>query len=206
MEVHDAVRALRDTPRWAFAATDADLKFPRAATVFACALGAPITEASMPNLYVLLQRTMVDAGQSTYAAKEKYRRPRPFAQLDEPLCVPEDVELLRRNGSYPSGHAAAGWAWALILAEIAPERTDALLQRGREFGQSRAICNVHWQSDVDTAQTIAAAVVARLHGNAEFRAQLERARKEVDRARRSAATAGVDCEAESRALEIYTAP
>ncbi len=42
-----------------------------------------------------------------------------------PVCTPEDEEKLRKDGSYPSGHTALGWAWALILTEIA--RTGPML-------------------------------------------------------------------------------
>ena len=84
--------------------------------------------------------------------------------------------MLKDNGSYPSGHAAVGWAWALILSEIAPARNDAILARGRAFGQSRVICNVHWQSDVIEGRFIGAAVVARLHADPEFRTELKSAK------------------------------
>jgi membrane-associated phospholipid phosphatase len=36
---------------------------------------------------------------------------------------------LGKQGSYPSGHSAAGWAWALVLAEVAPVRAEAILER-----------------------------------------------------------------------------
>jgi acid phosphatase (class A) len=42
-----------------------------------------------------------------------------------------------------------GWAWALILAEISPEQSDAILARGAAYGASRNVCNVHWRSDVN---------------------------------------------------------
>jgi len=47
-----------------------------------------------------------------------------------------------------AANRALGWAWALILAEIAPERADALFARGRSYGESRLVCNVHCQSDI----------------------------------------------------------
>ena len=122
----------------------------------------------MPTLYRMLERSLIDAGQSTRAAKDKYQRNRPFTVFDDPVCVPDDVAVLRKSGAYPSGHASVGWAWALILTELAPDRADALLRRGFEFGQSRVVCGVHWQSDVDTARLVGAAVYARLHGDREF--------------------------------------
>ena len=46
------------------------------------------------------------------------------------------------------------------------------------MGQSRVICGYHWQSDVDAARVVASAVVARLHANDEFMAQLKLAKEE----------------------------
>ena len=77
---------------------------------------------------------------------------------------------MSKSGSYPSGHTAIGWAWALVLCEIAPEQTEAILARGRAFGESRMVCNVHWQSDVIEGRFMGASVVARLHAEPQFRA------------------------------------
>lgn len=200
-EVNAAALGLRNTPRWDLAAADAVLRFPQAADTFACALDLPITAAGSPNLYVLLRRSLADAGLSTYGAKNRYERDRPFEVNGKPICTPDDAAMLREDGSYPSGHAALGWAWALILAELAPDRADELLARGRVFAQSRVICNVHWQSDVDAGREMGAAAVARLHGDPVFRAQLERARGEVAALRAAGAKPERDCAAEAAVLE-----
>jgi acid phosphatase (class A) len=152
--------ALRGTPRWKLAAEDADLMFPQAAGTFPCSLSAPITEQDTPHLYMLLRRTLADAGLYTYKAKDHYRRTRPFVLNNELTSSPDEEEHLKKDGSYPSGHTALGWAWALILAEIAPERADAIFARGRSFGESRAICNVHWHSDVVEGCFMGAATAA----------------------------------------------
>ncbi len=199
-EVNAATLALRNTPRWELAAADAVLRFPQAAETFACALDLPITAAGSPNLYVLLRRSLADAGLSTYAAKNRYGRDRPFELNGEPTCTPDEEAMLREDGSYPSGHAALGWAWALVLAELAPERADALLARGRAFAQSRVVCNVHWQSDVDAGREMGAAAVARLHGDPVFRAQLERARGEVASLRTTGTKPERDCAGEDAVL------
>ena len=110
---------------------------------------------------------------------------------EEPTCSPEDEEYLRKDGSYPSGHTAIGWAWALILSELAPDRIDAILARGRAFGESRVVCNVHWHSDVAEGRFIGASAVARLHADPGFRADLEAAKKELE-AVRAKAEAGME--------------
>ena len=50
--------AVRGTPRWKLAVSDADLRFPYAAGTFSCALNAPITAEQTPHLYLLLRRTL----------------------------------------------------------------------------------------------------------------------------------------------------
>ncbi|MGD9950314.1 MAG: phosphatase PAP2 family protein [Desulfobulbus sp.] len=194
---------LRGTPRWDLATEDANLKFPQAAGTFSCALDAPITEQDTPHLYDLLQRTLEDAHFSTYAAKNHYKRTRPFVVNKEPTCTPNNETHLRNSGSYPSGHTAIGWAWALILSEVAPEQTDAILSRGRAFGQSRVICNAHWQSDVIEGRFVGAAAVARLHSDPEFRAAIVAAKAELAAVRSKGLKPLRDCEAEVKALAMY---
>ena len=191
---------LRGTPRWAVATEDANLMFPQAAGTFSCALGVPITEQDTPHLYMLLRGTLADAGLSTYTAKNRYLRKRPFVVNEEPICTPDDKEFLLKDGSYPSGHTAIGWAWALILSEIAPEREDAIFARGRAFGESRIICNVHWYSDVVEGRFMGAAAVARLHADPAFQAELKAAKAEIASLRAKGLKPYRDCHAEAEAL------
>ncbi|MEZ5608343.1 MAG: phosphatase PAP2 family protein [Burkholderiaceae bacterium] len=202
-EAYRALAALRSGPRGEQAARDANLRFPAAASHFACALGVAISEQATPNLNMLLRRTLTDAGLSTYKAKVQYQRMRPFVAFDAPSCTPEDEPFLRKDGSYPSGHAALGWAWALVLTQAAPERADALLQRGRSYGQSRAVCGVHWKSDIQAGWLMGAATVARLQTNAVFQAQLSAAKVEIAKARAAGQIpAAADCAAEAQALGV----
>lgn len=128
---------------------------------------------------MILRRTLADAGLSTYAAKNHYQRARPFMLNNMAICTPEDEEELRKDGSYPSGHTAIGWAWALILAEVFPEQADEILERGKQFGISRNVCNVHWHSDVVYGRLMGAATVAALHANSDFVIDLEAAKSEI---------------------------
>lgn len=203
-EAYRLTRALRGTPRWALAARDAELDFPEAAGTFSCALGAPITEKDSPRLYRLLFRVKADAARATGKAKGHYVRVRPFVAYKEASCTPDFDAMMAFSGSYPSAHAAIGWAWALVLAEIAPERQDALLARGREFGQSRVVCGVHWQSDVEAGRLVASGVVARLHADPAFRGDIEAARAELSGLRAGKLKPLLDCKAEAAALASTT--
>ena len=191
---------MRGTPRWTLANEDANLMFPQAAGTFSCALNAPITEQETPHLYMLLRRTLMDAGTSTNMAKDHYHRTRPFAVNKEPICPTDEGKSYIKGGSYPSGHTAIGWAWALILSEISPEQTDAILARGRAFGESRVICNVHWQSDVIEGRFMGAGTVARLHADPTFRADLEAAKAELAAVRARGLKPLRDCAVEAAAM------
>lgn len=201
-EARQAALALRGTAREKLAATDAELAFPGPANTFSCAMGTQISEKTTPHLYTLMQRTLTDAGGSTYAGKNAYNRTRPFVVHDEGTCRKDMEPLLRTDGSWPSGHSAAGWAWGLILAEVNPARATELMTRGLAYGQSRVICNAHWQSDVDAGRIMGAATVASLHSNPAFLKDLAAAKEEIQVAQKAANKPTEDCAAEGVALSL----
>jgi acid phosphatase (class A) len=151
---------------------------------------------------MLLRRTLADVGLASYSAKNAYQRERPFMVNGAPMCTPEDEQLLRKDGSYPSGHTSIGWGWALILTELSPDQTEVLIARGRSFGESRNVCNVHWYSDVVAGRLVGAAAVSKLHDNEQFLAAMDAAREDIARARAAGLTPRVDCKAEAKALAI----
>ncbi|MGC3947767.1 MAG: phosphatase PAP2 family protein [Chryseolinea sp.] len=168
-----------DTTRLRQATNDAYLYFPDAALSFQSTVGVEISEAKTPHLYLLMRRMLTDAALSTYTAKNHYKRKRPFVVNNTQTCTPADEEQLRKDGSYPSGHTAIGWAWALMFTELFPSKMNAILKRGYEFGESRVICDVHWHSDVEAGRVMGAATFARLQANKTFQADLAAARKEI---------------------------
>lgn len=201
-EAFHELTALQGGPRGDMARADAVLNFPQAAETFACAVGVQISEGSTPHLYTLLRRSETDAGLASSISKKHYKRLRPFEVFETQTCLPEDDEFLRGNASYPSGHTTIGWTWALILAEVAPDRADQILQRGRAFGQSRAICGAHWKSDVDAGFMLGAGVASILHTDPVFNQQVVAAKEEVERVRAAGLVPQADqCQAEAKTIE-----
>ena len=174
-------KSVRETPRGERAAAEAEHSPEAFARMYSEPFGLPITEKGTPAIYRLLARTADTAGASTGTAKRHYMRLRPYVLYGEPTLVPDDEESHRRTGSYPSSHSAMGWATALVLSEVNPDRAEPILQFGYEYGQSRVIAGYHFQSDVDIARLAAAAAVARLHNDKTFQKDLEKAKKEYAR-------------------------
>lgn len=177
LAVYRATRSLKGQTRWLQAAEDAEIVTPSAPAVFSEALGVAFEPGAVPTLALLLGRMHADLEAVQASAKASHARPRPFVTEPADICV-ENVAWLADSGSYPSGHAAMGWAWALVLSELAPERAEAILARGLAYGDSRVICGVHYVSDVEAGRLVGAALSARLHADPAFRRDLERARVE----------------------------
>jgi acid phosphatase (class A) len=89
-----------------------------------------------------------------------------------------------------------GWALALVPAEISPDQADAIIARGRAYGESRIVSNLHWQSHVNEGRFIDSATFARLYAEPAFRADLETAREEVESVRVKGLKLACKCEME----------
>ncbi|MEZ5743864.1 MAG: phosphatase PAP2 family protein [Sphingomonadaceae bacterium] len=178
-EAQAAAVALQDKPRFRLAAVDAAMFNPDGSSIFSCTAGMRIAADTTPKLDALLKQTLPSLGMSTSPTKDKYMRARPFMVNGKPTCTPGQETMLRGNGSYPSGHSAIGYGWGLIMAQVMPEKAAELVARGREFGESRRICNVHWLSDVEEGRHVAAAVVAKLQSIPRFQEDVAAARAEI---------------------------
>jgi acid phosphatase (class A) len=194
-----AALALQGSPRWDLAKRDAELKFPEAAATFQCAVGRVISDVETPVLNRLLHRSLADFGLASYPAKQAYQRSRPFVTNEQPICTPDEREMLASDGSYPSGHSAIGWGWALVLSQVFPEKAEAILARGREYAYSRMVCNVHWQSDTLAGMNVGAAAFAQLQNDPLYLATMAAAKAEAGKT--SPMDPGADaCAAEAKAI------
>lgn len=183
--VFRATRALEGSPRWELAMQDAEAG-PALLADFGCALGIDLGDVSTPRLSRLLGRAVADVSPIIGGAKTYYQRKRPFLVESGPTCVNPSEEFAA-SGSYPSGHSAVGWLYALVLAHVEPEHAAAILARGRAYGESRVVCGVHYVSDVDAGRLASSAVFAALAGNPEFQADVASAREELDALRQAGA-------------------
>jgi len=144
---------------------------------FAVPFGLEVTKERTPEIYKLLTTAIYTTDQMRVAPKAYYHRQRPFERLDDAMLTGEEDDL-RGEGSYPSGHTMRGQMCALLMSQIAPERTDTLFYRAYIYGQSRVIAGAHWQSDVDASRVGASIGFCALQGSPEFIEQMKKAQKE----------------------------
>lgn len=194
-----ATRPLLAGPRGALATRDVDTSAPALLRDFSCAVGVTLTPTDAPRLLALVQRAGADTGAQTNDAKNYFKRLRPYRFDSGPICQPRaEVD---QSYDYPSGHTTWGWTWALILANLAPDRARQILLRGRGYGDSRYICGVHYESAVEAGFLSASATLAVVASKPAYRSDLEAARAELAALRaHPAAAAPADCEAEAALL------
>lgn len=191
-----ATRALEGTPRWDMAVND--LPERNILRNLSCAIGADLNPYAMPHLTGLLLRMAPDVSRAVSRPKHFYNRQRPYL-IDEGVICAARSKALARSPDYPSGHATWSWAVGLVMAELVPDRSTAILTRARAFGESRIVCGVHNASSVAAGRMNATAVVAALHGSPAFREDMDEARAEITRALPHA-KAPTGCDAEPAAL------
>ena len=181
-----STRAQVGSQRWALATSDADLHENALLHSFSCAAGFVIDTAHAPRLTALIHKMDVSEIPDMRASKDYWHRARPFVGNKERICTENDRAHLATSGSYPSGHTMLGWSTALVLAELLPDRATEILQRGRVFGESRIVCGVHWESDVQAGYMLGTAEVTTMHASPAFQADMAAARAELDALRRKA--------------------
>jgi acid phosphatase (class A) len=145
---------------------------------FQSALGPWLTATNLPRLQALFERMGKEAKFYSDIAKSHFKRPRPLVAdaRVKPLFEQSDP-------GYPSGHALRGQMFALVLSELAPDKADALLARGREIGWSRVVGGVHFPSDVSAGRTLGQAFAREMLANPAIRMELVEIHREFDAAR-----------------------
>jgi acid phosphatase (class A) len=175
---YEATRQLKDTPRWALAVSDAQFGPVAIMREYTCAAGVALDPALDPALFRLLRRVVEDSEAIEQPAKAVYKRARPFVENGGPMCTPNDRSILN-SYSYPSGHSTFSWTVGMIMAQLMPDRATSLMNRARSYGESRVICGVHYESDVQAGRVVASTLFSVLQENPQFRADLDSARAEL---------------------------
>lgn len=145
---------------------------------FGPVLGDAFNGEALPATRRLLGAVRAMVSRVIVEAKGLHPRPRPHA-TDGNLGRCGGTAFLAAERSYPSGHAAVGAAWGVVLAAVAPGRGAELRARGYDFGESRIVCGFHWPSDVAAGQEIGATIAAEALADPALARLLSRATEEL---------------------------
>lgn len=153
---------------WSFEALLAELSVP---------FGLNISREDTPEIWKLMETSLVTTDAMRVAPKAYYHRQRPFERFNDKMLTDEEDDL-RGEGSYPSGHTMRGWTASLLLAEINPSAAEAIYARGWLYCENRVIVGAHWQSDIDVTRVAASIAFAALHTSPAFLDQMKKAQAE----------------------------
>ena len=131
----------------------------------------PDFENVYKDVFDVLKNADIDSYYINTMIKDENGRLRPFVQhptLVIPLFTSADF-------SYPSGHASGMELQARILAELFPEKSDALLQRARQIADSRVVAGVHYASDTEAGLALGDLLFTELKAKSAFEKDLTKA-------------------------------
>jgi acid phosphatase (class A) len=149
--------------------------------LFAPAIGPVFDLDKLPHTKALLEHVRHDIHNAIFAPKEFWKRPRPY-QVDTNLFT----GFTESSPSYPSGHSACGTIYAGVLAEVFPEKKEAILGIGREIGWDRVILGMHFLTDVRAGRVLGQAIVREMLENPAFQSDLAAAKAEAQAAQTGA--------------------
>ncbi|THD57312.1 phosphatase PAP2 family protein [Phenylobacterium sp.] len=173
-EVQRAYRE-RSPERYAQAKWDDTHESPE---LFAATLGPAFDLAKLPETAKLL--ALVDNEQSVSAniAKRYFLRNRPWA-IDTSIVACDYKPGANSKTSYPSGHATLGYSVGGVLAELIPERAQAILARATDYAYSREVCGAHYPSDVEASHVLGSAIALQMLANPKVMPMVSAARAEL---------------------------
>ncbi|MCS2171062.1 phosphatase PAP2 family protein [Scandinavium sp. TWS1a] len=123
---------------------------------------------------------------STGAAKKHFNYARPFLVQSNTIHLVPDDTVVKDNqpytadgGSFPSGHTNTGVTDALLMAQMIPERYDALVTRGARYGYSRIVLGVHYPLDVMGSRMVAQSNVVHDLNDPKYRVLFNEARDQL---------------------------
>ncbi len=148
---------------------------------FTPAIGDFFQPGKFPKTEAFFARVQKQAASVTDGAKDFYKRPRPYT-VDPTLANGK----LEKSFGYPSGHSTESMVLALVLAEVFPERQEAIIDEARSIGWHRVEIARHYPTDIYAGRVLARAIVREFkaspafqHDFAEVKAELAQAHTDV---------------------------
>lgn len=180
-----AVRTLiasRTKERYEQAVWDAAHEDP---SFLATTLGAAFDLKKLPATAALLEGIVNDQNIAAGAAKEYFHRKFPVTAATPQAyrqwtCDADDRKPETRPlRGYPSGHATLAWSVGGVMADLIPEKSQAILMRAADYAYSREVCGDHYHSDVEASHALGAALARMFLDSPALKAKLDAARAEL---------------------------
>jgi acid phosphatase (class A) len=142
---------------------------------FAPAVGAFFQSNNLPRTTAFFEKVQLDAETVTDLGKDYFKRPRPYT-TDPSLANGK----LEKSFSYPSGHSTESMVLALVLADLLPEKRDAIIAHARLMGWHRVEIARHYPTDIYAGRVLAQAIVKQLKQSDSFDKDFNQAKAEVE--------------------------
>jgi acid phosphatase (class A) len=145
--------------------------------MYAALLGPRFDLDRLPATRKVMQTVNNDLVIASRRAKTYFKRPRPW--LTDPSlqgCPPTPTDPL---SSYPSGHTTYAFATGVVLAELMPDKAQAILARDQDFADSRMVCGLHYRSDLAAGETLGTLVGRLILASPKTQPDLAAARAEL---------------------------
>ena len=161
------------------AATPADIEVAKKQSKFTIftwtpAIGDFFQPGKFPKTEALLNNVHSDAEAVVDGAKDHWKRPRPYV-VDPSLAAGK----LETSFSYPSGHSTESMTLALVMADLFPDKHDAIIAVARDIGWHRVEYARHYPTDIYAGRVLAQAIVREMKKNADFQKDFAAAQAEI---------------------------
>jgi acid phosphatase (class A) len=141
---------------------------------FTPAIGGFFQPGKFPKTEAFFERVQKQAADVTDEAKDFYKRPRPF--VTDPSLANGKLE---KTFSYPSGHSTESMVLALVLADLFPEKHDAIIAEARNIGWHRVEIARHYLTDIYAGRVLAQAIVREMKKSPDFQKDFAEAQAEL---------------------------
>lgn len=142
---------------------------------FSPAIGSGFQPDKLPKTAALFSKVMAETKTVTDVGKKYWKRPRPY-EVDPKLLEGEK----ETSFGYPSGHSTRATVMAMLLADLYPDKRDAIWAIGRQIGWDRVALGRHYETDVFAGRVLGQAIVHELYNSPAFELDFAAAKAEID--------------------------
>ena len=141
---------------------------------FTSVIGSFFQSNNLPKTTAFFHHVQKQAESVTDAAKDFYKRPRPY--VTDPSLASGQLE---KSFSYPSGHSTESMVLALVLADLFPDKRDAIIAKARNIGWHRVEIARHYPTDIYAGRVLAQAIVREMKTSDTFQKDFAEAQAEI---------------------------